>query len=109
MTRYYQTISGDGHVETPPLWNKYVPEKWQDRAPRLVNLEEGGEGWLIEGMPMLKNGQNITGKLDAQGYARHENVPEKAVKVEYAPLESREDSTWEPLRHLIDAARNKLG
>jgi predicted TIM-barrel fold metal-dependent hydrolase len=62
MGRKYQVISADGHVETPPVWTKYVPEQWQDRAPRLVNLPEGGEGWLIEGQPMLRNGQNITGR-----------------------------------------------
>ena len=34
MGRKYQVISADGHVETPPVWTKYVPEQWQDRAPR---------------------------------------------------------------------------
>ena len=39
MTRKYQVISADGHVETPPDgWHKYVPAKWKDRAPRLVPL-----------------------------------------------------------------------
>jgi predicted TIM-barrel fold metal-dependent hydrolase len=47
-------------VEVPPdQWVKYVPAQWRDRAPRLVKLPEGGEGWIIEGMPMLHNGQNI--------------------------------------------------
>lgn len=63
MARYYQVISADGHVETPPdPWVKYVPDKWKDRAPRLVELPDGGEGWLIEGQPMMRNGQNITGR-----------------------------------------------
>lgn len=63
MGRKYQVISGDGHIETPPdVWVKYVPKQWQDRAPRLLRLPEGGEGWLIEGQPLLKNGQNITGR-----------------------------------------------
>lgn len=67
MGRKYQIISGDGHVETPPeTFVKYVPEKWRDRAPKLVALPEGGEGWLIEGMPLLKNGQNITGRGPVQ-------------------------------------------
>ncbi len=58
--RFYQVISADGHVEVPPdRWAKYVPAQWRDRAPRLVKLAEGGEGWIIEGMPMLHNGQNI--------------------------------------------------
>ena len=61
MGRKYRVISADGHVETPPdTFVKYVPERWRDRAPRLVPLSEGGEGWVIEGMPLLHNGQNIT-------------------------------------------------
>ena len=79
MARHYKVISGDGHVETPPFWNKYVPEKWADRAPRLVRLEDGGEGWLIEGMPMLKNGQNITGRgpirFDFGSYYKPDGTP----------------------------------
>ena len=61
--RHYQVISADGHVETPPdPWVRYVPEKWKDRAPRLIELPDGGEGWIVEGQPLLKNGQNITGR-----------------------------------------------
>lgn len=63
MSRKYQVISGDGHIEIPPEgFVKYVPEEWRDRAPRLIHLPEGGEAWLIEGKPMLRNGQNIAGR-----------------------------------------------
>ena len=63
MGRKYQIISGDGHVETPPeVFVKYIPAKWKDRAPRLIRLPEGGDGWLIEGMPLMHNGQNIAGR-----------------------------------------------
>ena len=63
MGRRYSVISADGHIETPPdSWVKYVPAKWRERAPRLVPLAEGGEGWLVEGQPMLHNGPNITGR-----------------------------------------------
>ena len=80
MTRRYQVISADGHVETPPEgWHKYVPAKWKDRAPRLIPLPEGGEGWIIEGRPMMKNGQNITGRnpitFDAASYFRPDGSP----------------------------------
>lgn len=62
MARTYNIISADGHVETPPdSWTKYVPEQHKDRAPRLIKLVEGGEGWVIEGRPILHNGLNITG------------------------------------------------
>ena len=63
MARHYELISADGHVETPPdPWVRYVPEKWKDRAPRLIKLDDGGEGWVVEGQPLLRNGQNITGR-----------------------------------------------
>jgi predicted TIM-barrel fold metal-dependent hydrolase len=80
MARYYKTISADGHVETPPdPWVKYVPEKWKNRAPRLIPLEDGGEGWILEGQPLLKNGQNITGRgpisFHAASYYRADGTP----------------------------------
>jgi predicted TIM-barrel fold metal-dependent hydrolase len=63
MGRKYQIISGDGHVETPPdSWIKYMPEEHRERAPRLIKLPKGGEAWLIEGQPLIPNGQNITGR-----------------------------------------------
>ena len=63
MGRKYKVISGDGHVETPPeSWVKYMPEEHRDRAPRLIKLPKGGEAWLIEGQPLIPNGQNITGR-----------------------------------------------
>jgi predicted TIM-barrel fold metal-dependent hydrolase len=63
MGRKYQVISADGHVETPPDgWIKYVPEDYRDRAPRLIRLPSGADGWLVEGQPMLHNGQNIKGR-----------------------------------------------
>ena len=63
MGRKYQVISADGHVETPPdSWIKYMPEEHRERAPRLIKLPKGGEAWLIEGQPLIPNGQNITGR-----------------------------------------------
>jgi predicted TIM-barrel fold metal-dependent hydrolase len=72
-------ISADGHVETPPFWTKYVPDRWQERAPRLISLPDGGEGWLIEGQPLLRNGQNITGRgpirFDVGSYYKPDGSP----------------------------------
>ncbi|HEX7096535.1 MAG TPA: amidohydrolase family protein [Acidimicrobiales bacterium] len=80
MARHYRCISADGHVETPPdPWVKYVPEKWKDRAPRLVKLPDGGEGWIVEGQPLLRNGQNITGRgpisFDTGSYYKPDGTP----------------------------------
>lgn len=45
--RKYQVISGDGHVEVPTdNWASYVPAKYQDLMPRLIN-RPGGDYWLM--------------------------------------------------------------
>jgi predicted TIM-barrel fold metal-dependent hydrolase len=50
MAREYKVISGDTHLEiNSNRWTNRVPEKYRDRAPRVVRLENGGDGWLIEG------------------------------------------------------------
>jgi predicted TIM-barrel fold metal-dependent hydrolase len=62
MSRTYQVISADGHLEIPAEpWTRHLARQYLDRAPRLVKLPDGGEGWLIEGQPMLQNGPNIVG------------------------------------------------
>jgi hypothetical protein len=63
MGRKYRIISADGHVETPPdPWVAHVPEKWRDRAPRMIRLPDGqGDAWLVEGQATMHTGQNITG------------------------------------------------
>jgi predicted TIM-barrel fold metal-dependent hydrolase len=43
-----------------------MPEEHRERAPRLVKLAKGGEAWLIEGQPLIPNGQNITGRGPVQ-------------------------------------------
>jgi uncharacterized protein len=80
MARHYRCISADGHVETPPdPWVKYVPEQWKDRAPRLIDLPDGGEAWVVEGQPLLRNGQNITGRgpisFGTASYYREDGSP----------------------------------
>jgi predicted TIM-barrel fold metal-dependent hydrolase len=63
MTRSYKVISGDGHCETADdFWIKYVPEKHLGRAPRLVNVAEGGVAWQVEGQPLRYLGQHVTGR-----------------------------------------------
>jgi uncharacterized protein len=58
--RTYEVISCDGHLEIPPdPWIRHVPAEHRDRAPRLVRLRTGGEGWIVEGSPLIHNGQNV--------------------------------------------------
>jgi predicted TIM-barrel fold metal-dependent hydrolase len=77
MGRKYQVISGDGHLETPPDFVRFVPEKWKDRAPKLITLPDGGgDAWLMEGMPLAYASQNLKGrgtvKFKGQSYFRED-------------------------------------
>ncbi len=46
--RNYEIIDCDQHVIEPvDLWEKYLPKKYQDRAPKLVEDEDGGDAWLL--------------------------------------------------------------
>jgi hypothetical protein len=45
----YRLIDSDCHtLEPPDLWKKWLPAKFQDRAPRLVKDAEGGDAWLLD-------------------------------------------------------------
>ena len=70
MTRLYHAISGDGHLEIPPDdFVAYVPEQFRDRAPRRIQTGDGGDSWLIEGVPLVHTGSNLTagGKVKQRG------------------------------------------
>jgi predicted TIM-barrel fold metal-dependent hydrolase len=80
MARTYRVISADGHLEIPPDgWMRHVPKEHQARAPRLVPLNGGGEGWLVEGMPLIHNGQNVSAgralRVKGQSYWLEDGTP----------------------------------
>jgi len=61
MTRTYNAISTDGHLEVPATdYTPYVAEIHRDRAPKLVRTAEGGDSWLIEGSPLQHTASNLT-------------------------------------------------
>jgi predicted TIM-barrel fold metal-dependent hydrolase len=69
MTSKYHLFSADSHLEiSPSRWTNRVPEKYRDRAPRLVKLTNGGDGIIIEGRPLYVVGLAIAGKP----YERHQ-------------------------------------
>lgn len=42
----YELISADSHiVESPDLWEKWLPKEFLPRAPKLVKDAEGGDAW----------------------------------------------------------------
>ena len=46
-----KVVDADSHINSPPdLWQKRVPAKYRDRAPKMVDMG-GFDGWTCEGRP----------------------------------------------------------
>jgi len=58
MPRPYRLIDADCHtVEPPHIWERWLPEKFRDRAPHLVKDDEGGDAWFFgEDKPLMMIG-----------------------------------------------------
>ena len=42
----YRVINSDGHtIEPPDMWERYLPKRFQDQAPRIVKDPRGGDAW----------------------------------------------------------------
>jgi uncharacterized protein len=55
-------ISGDGHLEIDSKWwIDRVPAAHRDRAPRVVHLPDGGDAWIVEGLPLREVPQDLYG------------------------------------------------
>lgn len=62
MARNYELVSADSHLETPPdLWSDRLPEPLRARAPRAVELEDGGDGWKLGDKEPVPLGLQVTG------------------------------------------------
>lgn len=100
------------------------PGRVQARWPALPQRRPGAPpNWIeidhhdAEGRPFagqryvihFEGGSTIEGRLDAAGHARHEQVPERALRVDYEPREPLPAPPWPPLSDLVDALRERLG
>lgn len=48
----YDLVSADAHILEPPgIWARWLPEKYQERAPQLVKDSEGGDAWQFAAAP----------------------------------------------------------
>lgn len=46
----YKIIDCDQHVIEPPdLWEKWLPKRYHEQAPKLVKDEDGGDAWNLGG------------------------------------------------------------
>ena len=72
----YRIISSDNHIFEPAdLWANRVAPKWQDRAPHVVRLEDGGDWWFCDG-------RKIMGAFAGAQTGRRFEEPEKLSSVD---------------------------
>ncbi len=57
--RHYTVISVDDHIVEPPdTFEGRVPRKFADRAPRVVDTDDGGQTWMYDGQSLPNVGFN---------------------------------------------------
>jgi type VI secretion system secreted protein VgrG len=64
-----------------------------------------GVGYKIK----FDGGVVISGKLDQDGNARHENVPDKPIRAEYEERDPLKDKPWDPLAAMLAKANGMFG
>ncbi|MBK1615753.1 hypothetical protein CKO44_20040 [Rubrivivax gelatinosus] len=90
-----------------------LPDQLPGRPPNWIEIEHhdadgrpfAGQRYTIH----FAGGTTIQGRLDGEGQARHEAVPEKAERVVYEPRDPGPVPPWPPLQELVDAVRERLG
>ena len=69
-TRAYQCISGDSHLEVDSKnWVPRIPEKFRERAPRLIRTATGGDAWVIEGTAAREVPSDLYGGKGRENWA----------------------------------------
>jgi predicted TIM-barrel fold metal-dependent hydrolase len=59
MSRAYNRISADSHIEVPPnIWSAGVPAPFKDIAPKHIKMPNGGDGFIVEG-GIYQGGSNL--------------------------------------------------
>ena len=62
-------VSVDDHVVEPPhIFEKHLPQKYQDRAPKQLRKKDGTDCWLFQGRPLPNIGLNAVVALPDERY-----------------------------------------
>ena len=90
--RFYTVISVDDHlVEPPETFEGRVEQKFRDRAPRVVEADNGGQAWLYDGH-LLPN----------VGFAAAAGRPLEEINYDPTRFDQMRRGTWDVQARLRD-------
>ena len=96
----YRIISTDSHVNEPMnLWQKRLPAELRDAGFRVVDSEDGGQGWTAEG------GKPTSYGLIAVAQTGGDFTKYKASGVRFADLPP---GNYDPVEHLKDQDKDGI-
>lgn len=91
-------VSVDDHVVEPPdLFDKHLPEKWKDKAPKLVRTASGSDVWLYEGQELPNIGLNAVAGRRKEEYG-----------IEPTAFDEMREGTWNIDRRIDDMNANGM-
>lgn len=110
------SVKGAGHAFEGPAKEQAKLPHLPSRQAEMQNwieishLDAEGTAFAGQGYRIIFDGnQVIEGKLDGNGFARHEGVPRNALRVEYEQRTPLAEKPWSPLQDLVGAARSRMG
>ena len=79
---HYTLISVDDHLMEPPdTFEGRLPRKLADRAPRVVETEEGHQVWSLEGRPYFQVGfMCVAGRAREDHRVEHQAIARSEAK-----------------------------
>jgi predicted TIM-barrel fold metal-dependent hydrolase len=62
-------VSVDDHVVEPPeMFERHLPDRWRDEAPRVVRRDDGSDVWLFQGKELPNIGLNAVAGRPPEEY-----------------------------------------
>jgi len=78
-------ISVDDHVVEPPdMFERHIPDRYRDEAPRLVHRDDGSDAWLFQGKELPNIGLNAVAGRPPEEYG-----------LEPTSFEEMREGTWD--------------
>ncbi len=89
--------SGSVYLKQPGRWKNWIGIHHRD----AYGAPMAGQRYKI----FFEDGTVIPGALDAQGRARHDGVPDRAIRTDYEPRKPKPEPKWPPLAELLAAVK----